>query len=385
MKSSVKILASGLLALNMLHTKAQTILQKPAWLNTEMNDTLKNRILGSLDSLLIGIHKGYLDTNLLSRTNYSLNLSTISSLKDYETKDSIPGFYKKQLINFYPVSAGEYFISIAYIGNQPGGTSDLKGIINLVAKHTNGKTTFSLPLNYRTRHWNTQTIQDVTYYFPDKLNLATANAFAAKNIAIATKLGLKPEKLQFYICENQQEILKLLGYAYDQGSNGRTREGYGVDSNTIFFNHEDFSHDVFHYYSAKIRGAAKRNRAVEEGMAYYWGNAYYTKDNGEMTEFKELVNYLKVYIKQNPKANLLELFTNDTKIFTKVPEEISVKSTISGLLCKEVEQKKGIEGIKKLITCGKGDESFFKTLDELLAVNNTNFDKGVRRLIEQYR
>jgi hypothetical protein len=28
----------------------------------------------------------------------------------------------------------------------------------------------------------------------------------------------------------------------------------------------------------------KPNRTVEEGIAYSWGNAYYTKTNGEMIE-----------------------------------------------------------------------------------------------------
>jgi hypothetical protein len=387
MKLFTKTLALGCLILMMPRIKAQTRVQKPAWLYTEMNDSIKMRIYNSLDSLYAGISKGKPDSNLLDKTNYRLNLSVIRSLKENEKKDSTNNFYKKELINFYRISSDQYFMSIAYMANKVNEIPELKLILNLVVKNEKEKITFSIPLSYLTKDWNTKTTGDITYYFPHHLNTTVANTFNAKNTQIATKLGLKPEKLKFYMCQNQQEIINLFGREYDLDANGRTREGYGVGANTIFsiMNNEDFSHDVFHFYSAKIRGEIKRNHTVEEGMAYFWGNAYYTKANGEMVEHKELVLQLKAYIKQNPGINLLKLFINDTNIFTQVPGEISVKSTISGLLCMEVEQKKGIAGIKKLICCGKGDEAFFKTLDELIAVNTSNFDKEVRKLIDQYK
>jgi hypothetical protein len=59
-----------------------------------------------------------------------------------------------------------------------------------------------------------------------------------------------------------------------------------------------------------------------------------------------------------------------------------VKSVISGVICDEVERKKGIEGIKQLIDCGYGDENFFKCIDELVQINRDNFSKKVTALIE---
>ena len=386
MKTCIKIFVVSFLFIT-CKTKAQPVITNSPFLHVEIEEPVKTKLTTALDSLFSHINRGTADSSLLDKTNYPFNLSLAGSLKAYEKKDSIKNFYKKQLINFYALSSNEYFITIAYIGAKSNEVPELKAIVNLVAKNENGKITFAIPLDYATKHWILKKVGDVSYYFPYKLNTELANTFAAKNTLMATKLGLKPEKLRFYMCENYQEILKLQGYAYDAESSGRIKDGYGVGANTIFsiMNNEDFSHDLFHYYSAKIRGEAKRNRTVEEGMAYYWGNAYYANENGKMIEQKELVNYLKQYIKENPDTSLLDLFTKDTKLFKHIPEEISVKSTISSLLCKEVEQKKGIQGIKKLICCGKGDEAFFKTLDELITVNTTNFNKEVRRLIEQYK
>ena len=387
MKQSIKNLTSGLLILTTLQTNAQYLITKPSFLNYEIESSLKMRITNSLDSLFATINRGKTDTNLVDKSNYLLNLSIINSLRDYENSDSIKDFYKKQLINLYPISSNDYFISIAYIGNKQNEIPVLKLIINLIAKKENEKIIFSIPLKYLTANWKTQTIGNITYYFQGKLNLEVANKFNSKNTTIASKLSISPEKFNFYMCENYQEVLKLLGYEYDLESNGKYKDGYGVDANTIFsiMNSEDFSHDIFHYYSAKIRGEAKRNHTVEEGIAYSWGNAYYTKENGGMIEQKELVQQLKSYLKKNPKISLLELFNKDTKIFTRLPIEVSVKSTISSLLCDEVERKKGIEGIRKLISCGKGDDNFLKTLNELIFINNINFDKEVTKLIEQYK
>lgn len=101
-----------------------------------------------------------------------------------------------------------------------------------------------------------------------------------------------------------------------------------------------------------------------------------------MIEQNELIDYLKVYLKANPKTSLLELFNKNTKILNPLAAEISVKSTISSILCDEVERKKGIDGIKTLIKCGRGDENFFKSLNDLIAINETNFDIEVTKLLE---
>lgn len=85
------------------------------------------------------------------------------------------------------------------------------------------------------------------------INLRRAAAFDKKNTLIAGKLGLPAEQLHFYLCSNYQEALRLMGYTYDLSAAGKTRDGYGVEANTIFatMGNEDFSHDLFHFYAEK--------------------------------------------------------------------------------------------------------------------------------------
>lgn len=369
--------------INTTHAQSQII--KPPHLNYEMDTLTKVKILGSLDTLFLQIKNNKLDAKLIGRGETEFNtLKSFSELEAHK-KDSIEDFYKKQLINIYPISDTDYWISLAYIGQKNKETPILRCIINLIASNIGDKIVFSLPTQYLTKTWKSEVVGNITYFFRDKLNKERAKKFDEKNTIIAHKLGLKPEKFDFYMCYNYQEVLQLLGYEYDLEANGKVRDGYGVDGNTIFavMNNEDFSHDVFHYYSDKFRKQAG-NGIVEEGVAYSWGNAYYTQSNGEMIEQKELIQSLKVYLKANPKVTPLDLFTQKPKIFNHIAPEISVKSTITSLICDEVERKKGIEGIKTLIKCGSGEDNFFKAVNELIGLNKTNFNVELSRFIQQY-
>ena len=85
-----------------------------------------------------------------------------------------------------------------------------------------------------------------------------------------------------YMCPDYQTVLRLQGCLYESASNGSINSGYIMDPKTFFsaMNDEDFSHDVLHKYASKIRGKM-RNRSAECGLAYYWGNAYYSGATGK--------------------------------------------------------------------------------------------------------
>jgi hypothetical protein len=90
-------------------------------------------------------------------------------------------------------------------------------------------------------------------------------------------------------------------------------------------------------------------------------------------------------LKENSAISLLQLFSKDPKILNSLAPEVSIKSTISSLLCDEVERQKGLAGIKELIMCGRGDAVFFETLNKLIAINQTNFDVEVKKLLLTYQ
>ena len=367
---------------------AQETIIKPNFLQNSMDSITKVNFNKSLESLFLEISHGKINEDLLTSNRLELTKSQLQELVNYEiNKDSTTATIQdKQLINIYPISTNEYFLSLAYIMESSTSHPILYYTINLIATKANDKFTFSVPIDYFTRYWKTETIGNITYHFKEKIDKERAELFDKKNTSIATKLGLKPEELHFYMCDNFQEISELLGFSYSVYSNGKYRDGYGVDSKTIFsvMNNEDFSHDMFHYYSGQINERINRNWITEEGIAYAWGNAYYTDKDGEMISHKRLVSELKNYLSQNPDTDLFELFSNDTKVFNHIAPEISVRSTISGLIANEVDKKKGKDGILALINAGSKDrlESYLKLTDKLIGINKDNFNSKVGKLIK---
>lgn len=363
---------------------AQTPIDRSVGLKTSVSADTRLKLLDALDTLLLHINFNKIDSAEINPIGRSLSLSIFRDLKDIETNKQVKEDhnYKPQLINLYPVNGSKYIISLAYVNaGSPG--AHIRMIFNFIVDLDNNKVTFSIPVYYVTHNWKSTKVGNITYHYPDNVNISRAKGFDKKNTEIALKLGLKPEQFDFYLCNNYQEIMQLLGYEYDSDYAGFVTDGYGVDARTIFstMHNEDFSHDTFHYYSAKFRKNV-RNSAADEGVAYNWGNAYYTDKNGEMITPKQLIPQLKQYLLEHPHTSLLELFYKNPLIFT---EQTKVRSLLSGVVCDEVERKKGVAGIKELLDCGKGDDNFFIAIKKLTGINTTNFDERVSKLVENYK
>lgn len=384
MKKATLLIITFLSLLSALN--AQNLLKSKA-LNVHVDSTLQSEIYQAIDSLFAQIANERLADKFITTKNTALTKSIFKEFRNLENtkSDSIAQFYQKQLINFYPLNSAQYSLKIAYI-NTAATTPVIKAIIHLIAETTKEGIKFSLPLNYLTRHWQSKKMGQTTYFYEANLNEKRAIYFDAKNTKIATKLGVQPESFNFYLCDNYQDILALLGFEYDVSENGTTRNGYGVDENSIFsINHnEDFSHDIFHYYSGQVNNSDKRNWITEEGIAYSWGNAYYTDSKGEMIEQDTLIQALKMYLLKNPTVSLLTLMEENAKIFPQLAPEVSARSTIASMLCDKVEKVKGIKGLMELNNCGRKPSSlanFLQALDKLLGINRANFEETVYPMI----
>ncbi len=384
----IKSFLPALSMLILLVQLSQGQILKPAFLKFEIDSTIRERILTATDSLFSGIMNDKIDSSVLSIENQGLTIDLLQSLPGLENnrKDSIKGFYKKQLINLYNVAPDTYILTLAYLGNKVNEQPILRAIINLLVVKQGEKILFSTPIKYRTQNYTRKLVGNTSFLFIDSINLSRANIFDRKNTLIADKLGLKVEKITVYMCNNYQDVLYLLGYEYLQNANGTINNGYGPSDNTVLtvMHNEDFSHDLFHSYTGKLRGSIKFNSIVEEGIAYSWANAFYAKANGDMIYQEELVQDLKKYLKENPQTSLLELFNKNPTIFVDLPVKVKVRSVIASLLCDEVEKQKGNEGIRTLIKCGPGEDDFFNSLNQLIGINKVNFDIEAGKLLANY-
>ncbi|UII76326.1 hypothetical protein LV716_00605 [Flagellimonas sp. HMM57] len=162
---------------------AQETVIIPHFLQNPMDSIKKQNFNQSLESLLSEITKGKINESLLTPKRVELTQSLLQELVNYEKKkdSSALKFKDKQLINVYPISNGEYFVSISYTSyKEPESDPVLLYIIDLIATKIDDKFTFSVPIDYLTRYWKTQTIGNITYHYKSDINIKRAELFNKK-------------------------------------------------------------------------------------------------------------------------------------------------------------------------------------------------------------
>ncbi|WP_294083858.1 hypothetical protein [Proteiniphilum sp. UBA5384] len=375
-----KLLTISLLLVISLCANCQSQFKLCKEFYSALPDSLTNKIINSLDKLLISIDNSQLDTTLVDTKDKELNRNFFSHLKGVDEKDTIPHYFQAQLINLYPVEDNQYLLTMSYQKEE-----EIGRIFTFLVNNQKTNITFANPLKYNTKFWKTTTIGTATYYYPDTIDTKRAELFNQKNISMARNLNLPVRNWDIYMCRNFQEALQLQGCMYDFSRIGVYNSGYIMDPKTLFtcMNDEDFSHDVLHIYASQIRERPQRNANGECGLAYYWGNAYHAGTVGKSPELDELVTALQYYLKSHEEVSLLELFEKSPNILAEYgyPWPIHLNRIISGIICREVEKQKGTEGINELLKCGRGNDNLFKTTEKLIGINRDNFNEEVYKLI----
>lgn len=365
-------------------------------LEKSIDTTLQVKLLTALDSLVEQISRNDVSDNLVWKKEAKFSKAIFEEVYYYEKsyKDT-SNTISISLLNCYPIGEGQYLNQLAYFKQSDDTPKSLQMLLSVVAHIEHEDIAFSTPLSYYTKTWKKQKVGSIAYYYRDRFRLDRAEKFAQKNVLFASRFERSPQEFRFFMVENYQEILRLLGFDYNIKSIGKLRDGFGVIGSDVIFsvmNNEDFSHDLFHYYSETIYDRSVRNWVTEEGIAYSWGNAYYTRKDGEMAEQKELLDILKQYIAQNKDINLLSLFENNfwtdkNGIYNHLAPDFKVGRLISSLICDEVQKRHGMDGIHQLIACGSKPnhfDPFFETTDRLIGINRKNFNEKVSRLIKKY-
>jgi hypothetical protein len=324
-----------------------------------------------IDTLFAGMGRGQIATELISVKGKEL---TREMLEYYKYR--LPKGINHHIINCYALDSAQYRVVIA------GSKADtLQQIYTFDVQLSGDHPKVDLPLYHDTRNWQFRVVGTIRYRYDHDFNPTAAKAFDAANKRIAQKLGLPTERFDFYLADNYQQIMQWLGLTYDKLTVGQNGDGYNAAQTIFAIRHnEDFSHDLVHYYVYKIR-KSPRNPFAEEGVAYYWGNAYYPDTQGKMINLDRLKKDLRAYLAAHPSADWLALFRQNQRGAFGPVKEISPRSTISAIIAEAIEQKRGTDGIIKLLNCGTGEASYFAATDSLLNIITINFNKRVAELL----
>lgn len=350
----------------------------------DQNKELTIQVGEHLDSLLIRIkEKRPYDMYLVEqRADFTLStLKWVVSLATKEERDQ-----QIELLDLVPISKDSYKLTLSMMSANEDGKPELDFLLDLIVIQDIDGMKFTSVIDHRVRYWNVNVIDGITYYYRDRMNEQRAELFGKKHRLIAANLSSEPKPLTVFLCDNYKEALDLMGYRYDKESIGKYKNGHGVDASLIFsiMGNEDFSHDVLHCYVSKKVERKERNWVTEEGLAYLWGNAYWTDSEGEMIELDRLLEELRAYVEMNPEVSLLELFEKDEKPFGNISEDISVRSTISGLILRVIEKEHGMDGIWQMLRAGREPnrlDPYLDNVEELMGISRRNFDRQTEQLL----
>jgi len=351
-------------------------------------DLIKNNI----EQLFDQISNEEISDDIIYETNRDLTKHIFLGYGIFDSEQMNAGQQSYiEVINLYKLEENVFSFDVSVMESDSFTKApSLQNLINIIAYVYDDKVEFTLPLHQHTRQWKTQQVGSIKYHYPHVLNLERANEFDRKNKLIASRFGIEHEEIDFYMCSNFQDILAILGVKYDAFENGKYADGYGVVSNHIFSiqNNEDFSHDIFHFYSGKLHQRSNRNWIAEEGIAYSWGNAYYADKNGEMINQDVLIQELLNYHADHPNESLYGIFKTNKKIYNHISPYISVRSLISSVICDEIYEELQMNGILKIINAGRvpsHHESFMAQIEGLLELTEDNFDSRVLTLLGRYK
>jgi len=338
-----------------------------------IDSTKSNEILKSLDVFLKSKDNG---RDLLTNPEIlKENVEPFFWLNNFERTNKEKKGYQPTLLAILPLKENQYLIKISFLGINNDNSGDHLLTYTLILDKVNGKYLFSNAVSYNSKNWNTQQVGSIKYIFPNKINLEKAEKLNKFNIDFAKKLNSSIVQLTYYKCYDPEQLFKLLGCDYIPNMYYSTSGGLAESwHNTLLAgnNSELYQHEVVHFYTQKL--FHEYNRIVDEGYATYIGGS-----GGK--GIKELAQVADEYLKANSKSDLIKLFTS----FSRVQGGVPFTYIASGLICKEIESKKGFESILQLFKQTKNDDSYFQQIENIMHIDKTNFPNFVKGLISKYK
>ena len=292
------------------------------------------------------------------------NINNVLKMPEYGAS------FNWQLLNCVPYNNNLNQIKLSLIGQLGNGYIFCPISITLIAERQNDSFKIGSPFLFNVKHWKSEQIDNIQFFFQHTFNREEANQFAEHSKFLAKKLQLGLIQLDYYKCENIQEIYKLIGIDYSVKINGLSRGSQTYHNPNVFLsgtNKDEYSHDLTHFYFEKAIPDSIRNWTAEEGynisITDYWGEP---RDS--------IFTYLKEYISKNPKKSILDIFNSNDLI----KEPIRARMPISALLIQKIEREHGFEKVLKIIRSGTKKEDFLDALNQIAEINENNFDDNVR-------
>jgi hypothetical protein len=352
------------------------IIGKPAFnliADTSVRIELTNSLKGFLKARNDEVNPNpYIDSEYLK-----LSVEPFLWLRNAEVKSpNGKNLFTPTLLAVMPLGNEKYIVKLAYmtINKLNSNNPELNLITSLEVKKSNDSYYFYNTIDYNTRLYNIKQVGNIKYIYPNKLDELKAKKMDDFNTSIARKFSIKPLKITYYKSENPEQLFKILGFDYIENMYYSLSGGLAYQWNNTLFagnNSELYEHEAVHFYTSIL--FKNKTRVVDEGYATYIGGS------GGLN-LDELAVLARKYISNNSSVDICELST-DFK--TRLEGGVPITYILSALVCRDIEEKFGVEGTKKMFT-PKAEDDYFTTLKRINGVEREEFPKYIKKLLDGY-
>jgi hypothetical protein len=298
-------------------------------------------------------------------------------------------FYKPYLGNVLEIEKGLFLLQWSYIGNHKD-TPILQASFEILAKKIGSKYYFNSPLKRNTKLWKVKTIDNTAVYFSDKINEQNFKIYLKKLKLFNQKLKAKSSPSFIYQFNNFYDLLQATGIQYGEAYNGNKYNSLSSFENNTKLklecvgnpNNPDFDiHDLFHDRVSSLIPSAIQNRAMICGTAYTHGGSY----GYSWAEIKEK---FKDKMLVNPVNDWRRLYLEGYNFGDNDERHLLITQFINAIITEKVEKEQGFEKVIELLSSGnirKDAKKFWTTLEKITAINESNFNEKVDKLIRELK
>jgi hypothetical protein len=294
-------------------------------------------------------------------------------------------FYKAYLSNVISTNENNYLLQFSFIGVNEN-VPYLMATIELIAKQKDDKFYFMSTLKKNTSLWKTKQIENYAFHYKEKINSKTVKKYVEKVKEFDKKFNSTGSKIEWYGCDNMQELLNLIGISYKLTYNGRTSSNFSaIENNTLLIvdgnNNTTFEtfdpHDLFHERATNIIEQSKINRSMICGTAYIYGGSW-------GISWEDITKAFKEKVASNTASDWLKLYSEGYNFGESQEKHLLVTQYINALIAKKVEKEQGFPVVIELLSSGnfkKNPDNFFQILEKITGINKTNFNEKVWELV----
>lgn len=357
----------------------------PKGLRLPEDTIVKNQLINSLNGFLGQKEQPNKENKFVLIGDLLETSGLLDEIKGMEGDGKGNDIYKPYLTNVVVQDTTNFIIQFSYMGiteNVPL----LRASFKVIAKKEGSRFYFSSPLKKNTIGWKSKKYNGLTLYYKDMLNSAAVRAYLKQIDFYNAKLKAPNLPIEFYYCDNLTEALQLLGVEYKSDYNGSKNNSLSShENNAVLVLNAGYSdrsrfdpHDLWHERLRLVMKGDIINRPVDEGCAYLYGGSWgYTWD--EIT-----AKFIK-YACENPNADWIAFYT-ENKIFEGKEKPMYIPYFLNALLVQKIERENGFGPVMKLLGCGKrekGDENYFKALENITGISKANFNNAMSELIKK--